>query len=173
MYLGENGQQPSEADLSYMDKFKKAVADFTAVYENLRANEAYMAKPTTDPRLRSEYDSMIDKGDYIQISINKANEALSTVKGWFGMDGLGFVPIVAGLVGAGLLAAVVKWTTDAYQLNAKIEEQKRLESRGMTPQQASNIVGKMGGAPLLSLGGGGLGMPLLIGGMLLFKFLRK
>jgi hypothetical protein len=157
----------SADDLSMIEKFKSHAANFWQQYKNLQAKNAYVAN---HPDLQEDYANLLDRGSTIRTTIETVTAGIDKAVGWVGgtvgvsgvqvLNGLGFLPVLALLVSAGGLALIGKWVSDAYAFNKKVEEMKRLEAQGMTPQQASAIVGKLyEGEPLITFGK--VGVPLV------------
>lgn len=83
------------------------------------------------------------------------------------VDYLGLAPVyvaVSVAVAAAALAAAARWITETEQLNTRFEAQARLESRGLSPQEASRVVARTAGGGALSslLEGRVLGIPTIV-----------
>lgn len=82
--------------------------------------------------------------------IEKIGSSAGGAWDWFksttGLNGLGAIPVIVAVgVIAAAVASITYWITDSINFQAKIAEQKRLEAKGYTSEQASKIVAKISG----------------------------
>ena len=132
-----------------IERFREASQRVDQVLDKLRGQED---AARASPGLSMEYDTIMQRANLLRASIadtlGRIDSAVQWVKGagdWlksaFGLSGLGVVPVVIG-IGAitAALAAITKFLVDAWSLSKRIEEQQRLEARGLSPQQAAAIV---------------------------------
>lgn len=79
-----------------------------------------------------------------------------------GVDGLGILPVVWGGIAAGaalgVLAAVGNWLTETKIFAARVEEAKRLEAAGRSPEEINEILKGRFGDP--GTGGTFFGVPI-------------
>lgn len=86
----------------------------------------------------------------------------SDIKSAVGLNGaprgLGFLPILVGAASAAAIAvavaAITKWSLDALKFKQRMDEVRRLESTGLTPQQATSVVNQTVGVPGASASSG-------------------
>lgn len=151
-----------------MEWFNKAT-DFRNAYSRYQAQTAQLRSGYIDPKkypaLAKERADMLARAniidakakgvadgiasayEYVRNAISSAGSAASGAWDWFkssvGLNGLGFIPVLIGIaVIAPLVTLIISWSFDANKLQKKIDEQKRLESLGVPPAKASEMVGK-------------------------------
>ncbi len=66
--------------------------------------------------------------------------------------GLGVLPLIPIAVVGASLAAMYKWTLDYQTFKRQVEEQKRLEAKGVDPATAARMIAKKGAPSLISFG---------------------
>lgn len=66
--------------------------------------------------------------------------------------GLGILPLIPIAVVGASLAGMYKWTLDYQTFKRQVEEQKRLEARGVDPASAARMVAQKGAPSLISFG---------------------
>ena len=157
---------------SLLDKFQFSINDFLAAINSLRYRAQYALK---DPALKAEYDTLMRRASVIQSTINTAKEAINKVTSFFNFSGLGemgVLPLLPIALITGAVAAIAKWTTDAYALSKRLDEVKRLEGEGIPPEKAAAIVAKATVTPIFG-GFTGLVPILAIGGFLLWAYKNK
>jgi hypothetical protein len=142
-------EQQSAEWWNLVARFRQAAAQVDQVLERLRAQED---AARSDPGLSSQYDAIMQRAAELRATIadylGKIDAAVQWLKGagaWiadaFGFNGLGALPVLIGVAAiAAALAAVTKFLTDAWALSKRIDEQQRLEARGLTPQEAAAVV---------------------------------
>lgn len=142
-------EQQSAEWWNLVARFRQAAAQVDQVLDRLRAQEG---AARSDPALSSEFDSIMRRAAELRATIGdylaKIDAAVQWLKGagsWisdvFGFNGLGALPALIGIGAiAAALAAVTKFLTDAWALSRRIEEQQRLEARGLSPQEAAAVV---------------------------------
>lgn len=149
-------------------KFKAKADEFDKLRADLEKNRVIAAK---DPALQTEYNDLMDRSlsirDKIRSITSSVNGAWQWLKDAVGLDGLnelGFLPLIPIAVVAGSVTLMVKWISDAYEFNRKMEEIAKLQSKGVSAQQAANIVGQAGGGFSL-FSAGTVSKVLLVGGV--------
>ncbi len=175
------------SEKSAIENFRLKARNFWAMWNALEQKRSTVARQS--PEIRAEYVDLIARGQSVKSGvetitglIDKAANAYSSVKSWladtFGLDGveleqqtqLGLLPLIP-IAAIGLsLAAMGKWVSDAYQLNRRLDEIQRLENKGLTPQQAAQVVSKTMPKGFFS-GTGSIVLPLLMaaGAMLIYS----
>jgi len=156
---------------SVVQMFKDRVRKFWQVYQDLenRADEVPNA-------LKDQYSSLMSQGSYIRSTIetitntyDEVSTWLSDVWGYFGAAGidarlgnLGFAVTVPLAIVVGASALIVKWLSDAYAMQKKLDTVQRLQNQGYNADQAASIVkNATTGSSLISFSG--LKQPLIIG----------
>jgi hypothetical protein len=133
---------------SLIEKFRFKVGDFLAAVNELAARAPEAAK---NPTLKREYDALMSRAGTIKNTVQTVtglvDKALIAFRSVTGMDGLGFIPLLPVAVIGAAVAAIAKWTTDAYTLTQRLNEVKRLEASGMSPQQAAATVAAIAPKP--------------------------
>ncbi len=102
------------------------------------------------PALAEQRSKLLLRGITIRTTIEALTRSIDfVVKQWnqfFGdepaPDNLGVIPLVPVAVIASAIAAITYWINDTTKYINRVEEIKRLESQGYTPEQAYNIVEK-------------------------------
>jgi hypothetical protein len=84
--------------------------------------------------------------------IGMATSAYQTVKGWLGLSGLGVLPVIiwggiAAGTAVGVLVSVGNWLTETKTFAMRVEEAKRLEAQGLTPDQVTRTLTQRFGEP--------------------------
>lgn len=146
-------------------KLNRAAADLDAAVRALESQRAYAL---ARPGLRDDWQAKMAEIETARGRVTWLRDTIRSVMsflgvGLSGVSGLGFLPLIpiAGIAAG--VAYVASLAASAWELSKKIEEQRRLESRGLSPQQASAIVSRNADA------GTGLSTTqmLMIGGALL------
>lgn len=177
----------AETDRSFWDErvtaFKLKAKQFQAALDwllNNRENVANIARDNS--ALSTEYGNLLNRGQKIKSVLRSVTAKIDTAVQWFkstfsGYDAsaymeesqqMGVLPAVAFVAItaiAGAIALMGKYITDVYLFQKKLEEIKRLESKGLTPSQAANIVQKTSPQGLVVSMGGSFKI-LAIGGTL-------
>ena len=151
---------------SIMETFRKRVNQFWDTYVSLnnRASEV-------PANLREQYQDVMNRGDRIKATIEYVTNTYDAVSDWisdvFGfngmngldnamprdvirqvkLDGLGAVPFVPIAVIAAASGLIIKWLKDAYTMNRKLDEYKRLQDQGYDAERAADIVNKTVSGP--------------------------
>lgn len=88
---------------------------------------------------------------FVQSSAQSAYDFALRELGLGEYEGLGFVPLAVAIAGAaaGIAALVViaKWITDAYTFAQRLNALQSQEAKGLTPQEASQVVNAALGQP--------------------------
>jgi len=118
-------------------KFRQKAQEFETMMERLQSQKAIAAR---DPKLAAEYSTMMNAAMTLQQKIKQIRDATDAVINWlkgvFGFDGLGFVPLIPIAVVVASLAAIGKWVKDAYIFSAKLDKVAALEKQGMSSREA-------------------------------------
>jgi len=156
-------EQLTQNDVSLLNRFKAKATEFMAAIDKLYTIDNVPAN------LQEEYSGLISTANIIQGTISTITGTVDSVTGffsdYFGFDGvsnvrdyingnrqnnaLGFVPLIPVALISGALAAMTKFISDVYVFERKITEQKRLESTGVNPTKAAEIVSKINGQSLM------------------------
>ena len=102
---------------------------------------------------------------YSTTPIGMATNLYSTVKGWFGLSGLGVIPVIiwGGIAvgtAVGVLVSVGNWLTETKTFAMRVEEAKRLEAQGIPPDKVTQILTQRFGVPGSSAGATIFGVPI-------------
>lgn len=149
----------SEADLSLIQRFKSRARDFQLARDELQRMGAAVAK-TNDYDLLMEYSRLVDRGNTIAATIEKAtraiDDAIAFARGALGdltherLGSLGVVWLLPSAVLLGAIAVVGYWLADYMKFAKRFNEQARiaaeLERQGMDPAQAQVEAGRAVGA---------------------------
>lgn len=134
-------QGGKESDLTLIERFKSKVLNFTEQFNNLK-NRRIDSKRYPD--LAREQSELIKKGGIVNNTISALTGAVDKVysffKGVTGMDGLGVLPLLPVAAISIAVAAITKWTTDAYEFNKRVDAIQALEAKGYSPEKAGQIV---------------------------------
>lgn len=171
-FARREGMNPD--DLSLIEKFRSRVQNFMLALDNLASRKRDAQR---SPQLATEYATLMRQGSVIKSTIESVSGTIDKVMAFFkgvtGMSALNVVPLLPIALITGAIAAIAKWTTDAYTFSKKLDEVQRLEAKGLTPQQAADVVARNAPAPLF--GGFNLSniVPLLAVGAVLFFWWRS
>lgn len=159
-------------DLSLIDKFKSAALNFKQRLDNLSRRKADVSKY---PALQADYAALMKRGQFIKSTIESVTRTVDKVTSFFSglgeIKGLSVVPLLPIAVIAGAVAAITKWGTDAYTFSVKLDEIKRLEATGMSPERAASLVAR--NAPASLIGGFTTNLlPIVAVGVVLFFLWR-
>lgn len=141
-------EQEKIAWYNVIGQFRRKVAEFEAMLAKLQSQKPIAAK---DPALADEYSALMNKATALQEKIKQIRDATSDaidwIKGVFGFDGLGIVPLIPIAVVAGAIAAIGYWIKDAYEFSKKLEKVEQLEKQGMPTGQAIDTANKLTSGP--------------------------
>jgi len=176
------------ADPSTAQEWYKIVTDFPNFFSNYQTNyQGLIAQAnyiySQHPELKADYDDLLNRSTAtynklaaIQDTVNQIKNKWSDFTGWLSATfGFGFVPLIIAGVSAGAAAAAIY---EGTQLLSEMSERasrynllKENEAKGMSPQQAADLVNKTYGAPGTGKGFSLFGIPvtyIVIGAALLF-----
>ncbi|MCP4408108.1 MAG: hypothetical protein GY807_10185, partial [Gammaproteobacteria bacterium] len=156
--------------------------EFTQVFTRLKALGPQINQL---PDLKPEYQSLVERGNTIQTTIDRVTASINNVVHWFknvfGMDGLsmaragqlGALPLLPIAAISGAMALIGYWISDVYQFYQKLEKFDQLRAEGKSASEASRIVSELTDKPgLFNIGLGNVLLPILvIGG--LWWFMRN
>lgn len=177
---------PEVAQLPVVERFKLRAKLFWTYYLYLKGlNDSALS-----PELRAARANLLKVGNILHAAISKLAGAYDAISGWFTkvfghapasspQSTLGVVPLIPVAVIGVSLAAITKWSADAYTFAKKATLAEQLSSRGASPAEIAKA--------LDSIGDGGsffpdiIKKPLYLGGALLavyaayklYTFLRK
>lgn len=178
----------------------KIITDFPNYYANFQKNFSALIQQSQyvrekHPELLPEYNRLLESGSKtygnlmtLKSNVDKMKSMWNSVSDWFknalSLNGLGVAPIIWGGMAAGtaigIITAVGNWLTETSTFAARLEEVKRLEASGLSPQQATIEVNRRFGEPGSS--GSIFGIPLkaimygaigLIALPIILQFFRK
>lgn len=170
---------------SVMQTFRTRVQNFWNTFRNLQARSSEVPS-----ELKAEYDDIMRRGAQIRSTIESITTTYDAAAEWIsdvfglssaemGLDGVRWRDALSGNLGAlpfvplGIIAGtslfIVKWLKDAYTMERKLTEHRRLIDAGHDPARASEIVNKtisgpglfnfnINWQPVLIVGGLGLGL---------------
>lgn len=135
-------------------KLKQLGAQIDQAVVSLQANASYaMSRPNLAPVFQqklADVESMRSKATWLRDTIRKAMSAFGVE-----LSGLGIVPVAAAVLWP-VAVAGVSWlgtkALDLWKFSQLVDEQRRLEEGGMSPQAAAALVaskadaGTIGGA---------------------------
>lgn len=135
---------PSDSDQvawwNLWGKLQQAAKDLDAAVVRLQSQQAFAM---SRPELASSYAQQMADIQTARDRVTWWRDSIRTVLGFFGVNlsGLGslgfiWIPITAAIAG---VAYVAKVAADAWALSKTIDEQQRLEARGVAPTQAAQI----------------------------------
>lgn len=130
----------------WVKKYNKTVELFNTNYNGLLAQRGYI--DSKHPELRAEYDQLVSAAQSHQKKLDALNRIKNSVVTWyqdfkrfFGLGAIQIIPVAIGLGAAGgTLALIGSWIKDAYKFAQRLNELKRLEASGLSPQQASVVL---------------------------------
>lgn len=146
-------------------KIKAASAQLDGAVAKLQTQAAYAM---SRPNLSGDFKAITASIESARAKLIWMRDAVKSALGYFGVElnGLGFLPLIPIAIIAAGVAYVAKLAADAWALSARIDEQRRLESTGMSPAQAAQIAKQTnpgGGGGLFSFDLGTGGTVVLVG----------
>lgn len=150
---------PSAHEQSLWQKYKTRSAEFLRAYQSLAtmAPVAYR-----DPILAAEYEKVMDRGktyhSVMSSIMEKIDAAMAWASSWWsdsdagtvqGLGSLGIAPLIPIAIIGASMAALGVWITDAWELDRKLREVERLESKGIPAGRATQMV--MAERPLMQI----------------------
>ncbi len=137
---------PEVAQLSVLDRFKLRAKLFWSYYLYLKD----LPESKLTPELRVSRNKLLSRGDTLHATISKIAGAYDTISGWytklFGSppskpgSGLGIVPLVPVAVIGVSLAAIVKWSADAFTFAKKATLANQMAQRGASPGEINKVL---------------------------------
>lgn len=125
-------------------QFKAAAAAMDSAYERLMGEADYVA---TRPALKAQFDPLVQRAASVRATVESIRSSLEGAVDWLksvgaavGLSGLGVLPLLGIAAIAAAVALVVKWTADTVKFLRVVAEQRRLESAGVAPERAAEIV---------------------------------
>lgn len=143
--------QLTPQDMSWLEKFRQAAIEFRDALASLVSMQSYVQ---SRPALKKEYDGLMSTGSTIKATVEYITTTVDKVTGFFSnlfglgnmpmyarpSSQLGVIPLIPIAMISGAVAVMGKWVRDVYLFERTVSEQKRLESRGLSPSEASAIV---------------------------------
>lgn len=177
------GNENSAEERNWYDlvgQFRDKAIAFRNDYLHLLDQQSFVNQ---HPDLKTEYDRIRQQGLTVQQKIGEITRTLDQVVSWFdetfsGIDkglgelGLAWLPVVPVFIIIGSITLMANWTFDYVRFNKKISEIQRLESQGVPPGEATQLVNQMDSSSRINTIITSLTPFLLMGGALLF-FRRK
>jgi hypothetical protein len=140
----------TQEDVSILEKFRAKAREFADAFTRLKNMAGNV--PTS---MQAEYNSIYKEANIVQSTINYITQTIDSVTGFFsnmfGLNGtpilqrhinspqLGVLPLIPIALVIGAITAMGAVLTKIYLFERKLAEQKRLESQGLSPQQAADI----------------------------------
>ena len=160
--MADSGLLPNQeiSLVSVLTDFPNYFKNFQTNFQALLAQSNYVV--TKHPELRAEYDALVNRASInytklanIKIGLDKIEAAgtavVDWVKGVFGMNGLGFVPLIVAGVSAvsayAIITSVANWLTDTKKFASKLEFIKDQEAKGYSPSPAAAAATSVYGEP--------------------------
>lgn len=181
MYLGTLPETQSSADdfarqqgmnaddLTLVEKFKSKVDNFTEALDSVRSRNIDNAKY---PDIAAQRNALLTRGGILQRTITSITGLVDKVMAFFsgtGLNGLGIIPLLPLAAISIAVAAITKWTTDAYELSKRMDAIQALEAKGYDPVRAGQIVNQQIPRNNFSFGGIGSLMPwVAVAGVVFF-----
>lgn len=160
-------------------KIKAASTQLDNAVARLQSQAAYaMARPD----LRTQFEPMMASIESARSKLLWWRDAVKSTLNYFGaglegVGGLGFLPLIPIAVVTAGVAYVAKLAADAWALSSRIDEQRRLESTGLSPAQAAQIAKQTnpagGGLFSFDLGTGGTVVLVGAGAFVLWWFFGR
>jgi len=173
----------AQEDVGYIDgivnDFNTRLAEFERLVSWMRSKDNVVK---TDAVLNQEYNSLMNRAEQLQGTIDRAKEAINQLsnmvrnmtpdwlQNWLNGntsgDHLGLVPLLIGGAVTGAIAFIGAWVSDAYIVARKIEAQENALRAGGDPTQVTeSIFGPENKPTLFGFGSmGTLGLLLMAGG---------
>lgn len=120
-------------------QLKQAAADLDGAVAALDAQQGYAL---SRPELAAEWRAKRQEIEDARGRVTWLRNTIKSVMSFAGVElsGLGFLPLIPLAAITAGVAYIANLAADAWALSQKIGEQQRLESRGLTPEQAAAIV---------------------------------
>jgi hypothetical protein len=159
--------------INWIRNYDRVLSDFTAEFTQLRANIDYVKR--RHPELYAPGMTLLDRAVKYSKTLATLKHTRDAVSAWlaslkstFGAGyeyvkrgvsnavdtvkadlGLSAVPVAVVAVGAAAVTLVIiaYWIKEAHRFNARVTALKEQEARGLTPQQAAEVVNRTTGEP--------------------------
>lgn len=120
-------------------RLKAVAADLDGAVAALERQRPYALARSS---LAEEWRAKMDEIETARGRVTWLRDAIRSTMALFGVDlsGLGVLPLIPLSVIAAGVAYIASLASSAWELSKKIEEQRRLESSGVSPAEASRIV---------------------------------
>lgn len=156
MLLGD--AELTNNEKSYIHRFKDKAREFWTLWNNLNNQQSIVNRQSSE--IKQEYNDLISRGttirstvEYVTRGLDRAANMYQGIKDWFSstfgmgeneidnrVDNLGIIPLIPIAIIIASLAAMTKWVSDTYTFTRRLDEIRRLESQGISPENASRIV---------------------------------
>jgi len=151
-------------------KLKTIITQLDDSVTKLEASRDYaMSNPTLSNEYASkmaEVKSMRDKAVWLKTNIADAMSFFGVSLSGLRIDqtlrGLGVAPLLLWPIVAAGVAWLGSKALDLYNFSQKVDEQRRLEETGMTPQEAAKVVAQTAGAGTIASALGNIGTLAII-----------
>ena len=145
-------------------QIKAASAQLDGAVAKLQSQAAYVK---SRPNLRADFNAITSSIESARAKLMWLRDAVKGTLNYFGagLSGLGFLPLIPIAIVTAGVAYVAKLAANAWALSARIDEQRRLESTGMSPAQAAQLANQTNptGGSLFSFDLGTGGTVVLVG----------
>ena len=128
------------ANDSYIDQFKEKARDWAKQVVELHNMDVGTV-------LQPKKKSLLSTASTIKKTIESVFGTFDELEN----VGLGVAFLIPVAVIAAALAAIAKWTYDYQKLKVLLSEQQRLESAGLSPQTAANVIAKKIDSSLINI----------------------
>lgn len=158
--------QDPNTDSAWWDvwgKLKNIIAQMDTAVANLEDARSYAMN---NPTLRDEYQSKMADVQSMRDKAIWLRDTVRSAMAYFGVNlsglrtelgELGFAPLLIWPVVIAGVAWLGSKALDLYEFSQRVEEQKRLESTGVSAQDAANIVSQTVSAGSIASAVGGIG----------------
>lgn len=156
----------AELNVSDVKTWARIITDFPGYYKNFQENYNALIQQyqfvKKYPDLLAEYRRLLEEGNKTYSKLYTLNENIQKLKSiwgsvtaWFrsvtGLGEMGIAPVIwAGMAAGtalGIFSSVGKYLTEVRGFASRVEEAKRLEAMGKSPEEVTRIIRERYGVP--------------------------